>query len=128
MNKSYRKGYVFQQRVKKCLEKLGWFCVVQPRSKFPDIIAVMKLNHQYFDVIMVECKMNKYLSKEEKEKSKTFKDKCSLFLVAYKKGRELLFRVMVGDTFYDFNLDKFTEIFKRRDINGNSTNGINFGN
>ena len=95
MNRSYRIGYRFQQRVKKHLESEGWNCVVHPRSKFPDIIAwrSLLLFSPYFEVQMVECKVNKYLSKDEKIKARVeiIAKNCTRFLVAYRKKRKLMF-------------------------------------
>lgn len=60
-----RKGDNFERRVKKHLQDLGFFCVRQPRSAFPDLIA-LKYYMDYIVVYFIECKMNKYTSKEEK--------------------------------------------------------------
>ena len=94
-NKNYLIGYRFQRRAKDFLEKNGYRCVIQPRSKFPDIVAWSQdiYEKQLFKVLLVECKVNKYLSKEEKLKAKKLiKDgTCSKFLVAYRDGRKLRF-------------------------------------
>ena len=119
MNKSYRIGYNFQRRVVKHLVQNGFNCVVQPKSAFPDIIAwkpfidaagnIMSLNTQTiiegkisyrqffpFFVSMVECKVNKYLSKQEKEKAKTILEEgnCNVFVIAYRNKRKLEFQEM----------------------------------
>jgi len=112
MNKSYRKGYAFQRRVKKYLEKQGFECIIRPRSQFPDITAYCKLGAKIeanifynngkdsiksmidpFIIFDIECKVNKYLTKEEKEKAlKRISDgKCNAFFVAYRKNRKLHF-------------------------------------
>ena len=104
-NKSYRIGYNFQNRIKKHLISEGWNVLTQPKSAFPDhlcwkvngciIEGNIKNESLTFDVIFVECKCNKYLSKEEKEKAiKILKDKkCSHFYVAHRKkfSRSLYF-------------------------------------
>ena len=129
MNKSYRIGYNFQRRVKKYLEKKNWNVIIQPRSKFPDITAwkpfVNKentpifLNTEFpnqeslplvaFFVLMVECKVNKYLTKEEKKKTKELllNNKCDLFLTAYRKNRKLCF--------YPLNITKQNTLIKKED-------------
>jgi len=111
VNKSYIKGYNFQQRVKKYLEKKGFITVVRPRSKFPDITAYtrmgsqvstvithsdkqIKLNVDPFIVFDIECKVNGYLNKTEKEKAlqRLKEGKCNAFFVAYRKKRKLQFK------------------------------------
>jgi len=114
MNKSYRKGYKFQRRTKKWLEEKGWNVIIQPRSLFPDIIAwtVCKdakdspiygkkiytntketQNSPFYDVVAIECKVNKYLTKEEKEKAAELLSKLTVshFFIAHRKGYKLLF-------------------------------------
>ena len=83
MNKSYRKGYAFQRRVKKYLEKKGFEVIVRPRSQFPDITAYKSAEvtiefhidakgnqttmlSEPFVIFDIECKVNKYLTKKEK--------------------------------------------------------------
>lgn len=116
-SKSYRIGYHFQRRVVKHLNDKGFNCVVQPKSAFPDIIAwkpfdngqggflalnvqatiegksVTKMIFPYF-VTMVECKVNKYLSKKEKEEATKIlnEGRCNSFMVAWRDGRKLKFQ------------------------------------
>jgi len=93
MNKSYMIGYRFQIRVKKHLESKGYMCIVQPRSAFPDIVA-WRSEFSGFDILLVECKVNKYLSKEEKQRMIDLieSERCSSFLVAYRKKRKMKFQ------------------------------------
>lgn len=114
-NRSYRIGYNFQNRVKKYLQGKGWNSIAHPKSSFPDLmcwkgdssILVSQFKEEEtqirYKVIFVECKVNKYLTKEEKEKAaeiiKTMK--CNNFYVAYRKGKKLLF--------YEFFENKTTE-------------------
>ena len=111
MNKSYRKGYNFQRRVKKYLEKKGFEVIVRPRSQFPDITAYKKLEVgvdttltynetervstivKPFLVIDVECKVNKYLNKKEKKEAEKRLEagKCNAFFVAYRDKRQIKF-------------------------------------
>jgi len=95
MNKSYAIGYRFQLRVKKYLEKLGWNTVVRPGSKFPDIHCYREDNicdTALWIIIEVECKMNKYLSKDEKIKAEEIKNNGIPFYVAWKdrKTRKII--------------------------------------
>jgi len=92
---SYQIGYRFQLRVKKYMEKLGWSVVVRPGSKFPDLHCWKKdpiLDSPLFKIIEVECKMNKYLSKEEKKKAEAIKKQGIPFYVAWKdrKSRKII--------------------------------------
>lgn len=89
MNKSYVIGYRFQLRVKRWLEKRGWWVRMSPKSSFPDGIAVKKAKNNH-KVLLFECKVNKYLSKKEKEKAQELKDKLKVrFCVFYREGREI---------------------------------------
>ncbi len=116
-NKSYRIGYHFQQRVVKHLKEHNFNCIVQPKSAFPDIVAwtpfisidgkALFVNAQQnlngevsnkvlipYYVVLVECKVNKYLSKKEKEAAKKIlkERRCNTFLVAYREKRKLKFQ------------------------------------
>jgi len=84
-NKSYQKGYRFQQRVKRHLEKFGYFVMISPRSKFPDGVAI-KANRAF----LFECKWNKFLSKEEKLKAKELVKKFKVdFIVFWNNKRKI---------------------------------------
>jgi len=94
MNRSYRKGYYFEARVRKKLEEDGWFCIRQGKSKFPDFLCVraMKIFKNIYEnrILFVECKWNKYLSKKEKKMTQELLEKIptAKFLVAYNdKGK-----------------------------------------
>ena len=115
MNKSYRIGYQFQNRVKKYLNTKGWHVITQPKSAFPDhlcwkwdgaLLETTIHNPRYsYEIIFVECKVAKYLSKEEKERAvKILNEKqCSNFYVAYRKkySRKIYF--------YEFFKNKSTK-------------------
>jgi len=60
MNSNYNKGRKFEYRVKRKLEGMGYFVIRQPKSAFPDLIAI-KRN----EVLAVECKYNNRLSSYE---------------------------------------------------------------
>jgi Holliday junction resolvase len=77
-NKSYQKGYRFQLRVKKYLEEKGYFVMLSPKSKFPDGIAGD--NAGWF---LFECKWNKYLTKEEKEKARALLKKHQTAFIVF---------------------------------------------
>jgi len=121
-SKSYQIGYNFQRRVVKHLKDQGFSCIVQPKSAFPDILAwrpfisangdVLAINVQSnlagtitnktvmpFFVSFIECKVNKYLSKKEKEAAKLIlkEGRCNTFLVAHRKKRKLLFYEITVD-------------------------------
>jgi len=79
-----RKGDNFERLVKKLLISKGFFCVRQPRSAFPDLIAVRKIV-QSPELFFIECKMAKYLSKDERSDLKDLADKfAGRALVAYR--------------------------------------------
>ena len=94
MNKSYQIGYRFQLRVKKYMEKLGWSVIVRPGSKFPDLHCWREddiCDTPLWMIIEIECKMNKYLSKDEKIKAEEIKKKGIPFYVAWKdKKRKIV--------------------------------------
>lgn len=85
VNKSYQKGYRFQQRVKNYLERIGYFVMISPKSRFPDGVAVRNNN-----AFLFECKINKYLTKEEKRKVEWLRMFYNIpFIVFYRDGRKL---------------------------------------
>ena len=84
-NKSYIKGYNFERRVRQFLEREGYFVMRNPKSRFPDGLAVNRK-----DIFLYECKVNKYLSKEEKKKAEELKRLTGLkFVVFYREGRKI---------------------------------------
>jgi len=121
-SRSYRIGYNFQRRVTKHLVSKGFNCITQPKSAFPDIIAwkpfvdgngnALAINVQEtlsdktnnkvlfpFYISFIECKVNKYLSKKEKEAAKLIlkEGRCNSFLVAYRDVKKLLFQEITLD-------------------------------
>jgi len=58
------KGIRFERRVKALLESQGFFCIRQSASQFPDLVAINGSAEVYF----IECKMNKYISSQERAK------------------------------------------------------------
>ncbi len=85
VNRSYKKGYNFERRVKKFLESEGYLVMRNAKSRFPDGLAVKK-----GDIFLYECKVNKYLNKEEKKKAKELMQITGLrFVVFYREGKKL---------------------------------------
>lgn len=82
-----RKGTSFELRVKKHLESLGYFAVRQPRSAFPDLLVVHNLQ-----VLFIECKCCKYITKTEREDLLQLVAKHGgRCLIAYKKDDNIGF-------------------------------------
>lgn len=94
VNRSYRIGYNFERRVRKMFEDNGFLVIRSGKSRFPDGIAVTKVysHPQNFPkVVIFECKVNKYLSKEEKLEAHRIFELTGLPLtVYYRKDRKLL--------------------------------------
>ena len=90
-NRSYQKGYGFERRVRKMFEKEGYLVIRSSGSKFPDGVALKgDKGHFMTDIIIWEAKVNKYLSKEEKEEAKKIFEKTGIHLkVYYRKGKKL---------------------------------------
>jgi Holliday junction resolvase len=60
---AYRRGRCFEYRVQRFFRRNGWFVVRQPRSAFPDLIAVRS-----GVVLLIECRMDGSLSRKERRK------------------------------------------------------------
>jgi Holliday junction resolvase len=58
---AYHRGLRFEYRVQRWLRRKGWFVVRQPRSAFPDLVALDKGR-----VMLIECKMGGSLSRKER--------------------------------------------------------------
>jgi len=56
-NKSYIKGYRFEMRVKKDLERAGFYVIRQGKSRFPDLICFPP--NGIGKTTVVECKCSK---------------------------------------------------------------------
>ena len=91
-NKSYLKGKRFEYRVRNFFKKQGYLVVGQPKSAFPDILVLRENDRP----ILCECKCNKYLSKDEKQKALKLL-KFGLFVVASPENKKLLFRNIDGE-------------------------------
>lgn len=91
VNKSYQIGYRFERRCIKRLESRGFVVIRSGKSKFPDFVALRNFDGPVFPrTFFGECKVNKYISKKEKEQADTIKLKTNLsFLVFYKEDRKI---------------------------------------
>lgn len=92
VNPSYQKGYRFERRIIKHLESEGYFVVRSGKSKFPDIVA-LKFDYRKpgnIDVVIGECKVNKYLSKGERTMAILIKKITGVPLTVYwRDGRKI---------------------------------------
>jgi hypothetical protein len=91
-NKNYIKGYNFQQRVKKYMEKSGWRVIMRPKSAFPDLHCWKKdplFGSALFNIVEVECKTNKYLTPDEREKVAAIKKQGMVIYLAWKEDRKI---------------------------------------
>ena len=87
-----RKGDRFEYKVKKYLEKCGYWVRRAPKSSFPDLVAITQLYNKKIIGFFIEVKMNKYLSKAEKNKLKELQNTYGLTsIIAYKKDRQIMF-------------------------------------
>jgi Holliday junction resolvase len=93
MNRSYRIGYRFERRVIADLKEQGWTVFRQSKSSFPDLICFKYLKEYGTMVMFVECKVNGYLSKEEKLKAEKIARKLNVkFYVALRKNRNIEYK------------------------------------
>jgi len=106
---SYRKGYLFEIRVKKLLEKNGWTVFRQSKSSFPDLIC-LKATNNYCSLIdrechrrtteiqLVECKVDKSgITNDEKQKLKELADSIGTEcygVFAYRQGKKVRFKTI----------------------------------
>ncbi|NCD07350.1 MAG: hypothetical protein EOL97_14655 [Spirochaetia bacterium] len=94
MTLARKKGDEFERRVKKLLESKGCFVIRQSASVFPDLIVMSKKDSEVFDdIILIECKCNKYIRKKERLKFEEF-DLLKLNIkkvIAYKVKGKIFF-------------------------------------
>jgi len=57
----YARGRRFEYRTRDYLRKLGWFVIRQPRSSFPDLVALRDGS-----ILLVECKVDGYIPSTER--------------------------------------------------------------
>jgi len=84
---NYRKGYSFERRVKRTLERKGYFVVRSAGSKFPDLIALDKSGKAY----VIECKVNRRsFTRQELNDLKALAEKYKCIpLIFYREGVKL---------------------------------------
>jgi len=86
-NFSRAKGYRFEQKVKHLLSSEGFFCVRQGKSAFPDLVAINKKK-----VYLIECKVNKYISKQERKALLDYEKKYNIIpIIAYNNNGKVEF-------------------------------------
>ena len=106
---SYRKGYLFEIRVKKLLEKKGWTVFRQSKSSFPDLICLKATNNfcslidrecyrRTTEIHLVECKVDKSsITNEDRQKLKELADNIGIEcfgVFAYRKGKKVRFETL----------------------------------
>ena len=57
----YRRGRMFEYRTRDYLRGFGWFVIRQPRSAFPDLVALKNGT-----ILLIECKLHGYLPSAER--------------------------------------------------------------
>lgn len=85
----YQRGRRFEYRVQRWLRKKGWFVVRQPRSAFPDMIALERGR-----LLIIECRMGGSMSRKERREIVTLaRNKLGgEALLAYREGPNLSFK------------------------------------
>lgn len=87
MNKKYKKGYLFERRVRKYLEKRGYRVFRLAGSKPADLIAMNKEN-----TFLIECKVRDKPSKKTIHKIiELVADTPAKPLIALRINRKLIF-------------------------------------
>lgn len=83
----YARGIRFEYKTRDYLRKLGWFVVRQPRSSFPDLIAL-----KAGSILLVECKLNGRMpSTQRRHMARLARTKVEgTPILAFRRGRELL--------------------------------------
>ncbi|MEM2612339.1 MAG: hypothetical protein QXJ45_06935 [Thermoproteota archaeon] len=82
----YRKGYVFEQRVRRYFEKHDYYVIRSSHSRGAfDIIAIGK------KVYGVQCKTNGYLSLNDRQKLIELGKRYNIIpLLAYRMGKDMV--------------------------------------
>jgi len=83
----FARGRRFEYRTRDYLRKLGWFVVRQPKSSFPDLVALRDGS-----ILLVECKVNGYIPPTERRHivrlaRKRVRGKA---ILAFRRGQELV--------------------------------------
>jgi len=84
---SYKKGRSFEYRVRRYYEKQGYLVIRSAGSKgIADLVAI-----KGDEVLLIQCKIRKYLNKWEKEQVKYWKPRVNAkFVLAWRKGKRKL--------------------------------------
>lgn len=103
---SKSKGAEFERRTKKRLEELGFYVIRQRQpsfkfracAQFPDLIALPPLNNpeRLTEPLFIECKVNKYLSKDEKQKFRDIHSKFGGCFVAWPVKHKNRVNIIIG--------------------------------
>jgi len=83
----FARGRRFEYRTRDYLRKLGWFVIRQPRSSFPDLVALRDGS-----ILLVECKVNGHVPSTERRHivrlaRRQVRGKA---ILAFRRGKELL--------------------------------------
>jgi len=98
-NKNYLRGTQFERDVRDRLRSVGFFVQRAPKSQFPDGVALRKFNNVLPKQFLFECKIRKYISKEEKNKADMIKLQTGLpFYVFYKENHKIRWYEYVKNT------------------------------
>ena len=110
VNRSYRKGYRFEVRVKKYLEERGYKVFRSAGSKPLDLIALSKDK-----IFFIECKVNVSRSMLRKSGEKLIqiaKGTPARPIIAYRDGNKIRFYDPINDIEYPIpytdNLDRYS--------------------
>ena len=96
MNNNYRRGYNFELRVKRSLEKRGYFVVRSSGSHGPaDLLAVSKDGK----VLAVQCKLDGYLPAKEFKELLVLASRFSVItpVLAKKEGRRISLKKLTAE-------------------------------
>ncbi len=110
--REYRKGYRFERRVRKYLEKLGYIVFRAAGSKPIDLIVITRRKG-----FIIECKVSrKYLRKNDISRLMYIHEKTGLIPVfAYRENNEIKFLNLLDNKIFNFphaeSLDKFIGTF-----------------
>jgi len=64
---SRSRGNSFEYRVKRYLEKQGWFVIRRGRSGFPDLHCYRRTSDGSFEIMEVECKNRKRYPRDKRK-------------------------------------------------------------
>ena len=90
-NRSREKGYRWERKVRDYFRSQGCFVVRQGASLFPDLIVLRPKGDSPW---LIECKVNKYLSRDEKEEAKRLVAYGDFFVASpERRGRRVVVKV-----------------------------------